>query len=96
MSRPGLRHQPERTCIGCRGKAPKAELVRVVRRPEGGASVDRTGRAVGRGAYVHPAVECLNRAARSGALGRALKAGLTGAEAASLMREVRTTIGEDA
>jgi uncharacterized protein len=92
--RRGDRREPERTCVGCRIRAPKADLVRVVRRPGGGVAVDGTRRAAGRGAYVHRAVDCLDRAARSGALTRALKVGLTPAEAASLMTELRETIGE--
>jgi predicted RNA-binding protein YlxR (DUF448 family) len=68
----------------------------VVRRPDGGVAVDETARASGRGAYVHRAQDCLERAAKTGALGRALKVGLTPAEAASLMTELRMTIGESA
>jgi uncharacterized protein len=74
----------------------KSELVRVVRDPGGRVLVDHTGRAAGRGAYLHPSGECLERASRSGALGRALKAGLSPGEAVSLMKDVRQTIGEDA
>jgi len=96
MRRRGVRHEPERTCVGCRSKAPKPELVRVVRPPGGTATVDPTGKAPGRGAYVHRADECLARAARSGVLGRALKSGLSREETASLMKELKEAIGEHA
>lgn len=90
------RTEPERTCVGCRSKASKADLVRVARYPDGRVTVDRTGRVAGRGAYLHRRGECLARACRSGALERALKAGLTSAQAATLMKQLRESIGEHA
>ena len=47
------RHEPVRTCTGCREEGVKTKLIRIVRKAEGGGVVDRTGRAKGRGAYVH-------------------------------------------
>lgn len=46
-----------RTCIACGISVPRAELVRVVRSPQGQVSLDARGKADGRGAYV-----CLDRA----------------------------------
>ena len=63
---------PMRQCLGCREMKPKPELVRVVRSPEGGVSVDLRGKAPGRGAYVCRSADCLKKALRSKALGRAL------------------------
>ena len=63
---------PLRQCLGCREMKPKPELVRVVRSPEGGVSVDLRGKAPGRGAYVCRSADCLKKALRSKALGRAL------------------------
>ena len=83
-------------CVGCRTRAPKGSLLRVVRTPDGNVRSDRTGRAAGRGAYVHRTEDCLARATRSAALGRALRAGLGPVEAASLMKELREAIGEHA
>jgi len=51
------RKVPARMCVTCRQMKPKRELVRVVRAPEGGVSVDPVGKKPGRGAYV-----CLDRA----------------------------------
>ncbi|MFP3974741.1 MAG: RNase P modulator RnpM [Dehalococcoidia bacterium] len=45
-------HVPERTCIACRQKRPKRELVRVVCNPEGKVEVDPNGKKTGRGAYL--------------------------------------------
>lgn len=53
---------PERLCVGCQEKHPKKELIRVVRSPEGEFSIDRTGKKAGRGAYICPRAECLEKA----------------------------------
>ena len=61
---------PMRQCVGCREMKPKKELIRVVRSPEGGISLDFKGKAPGRGAYVCPDSGCLKRAIKSKALER--------------------------
>ena len=63
---------PMRQCVGCREMKPKRDLIRVVRSPEGGISLDFKGKASGRGAYVCPDPDCLKRAIRSKALERGL------------------------
>ena len=63
---------PTRTCIGCRLRAPKPELVRLVW-GEHGLQVDWKQRSAGRGAYLHQHPECLAQAVRRRALGRALR-----------------------
>jgi predicted RNA-binding protein YlxR (DUF448 family) len=50
---------------------PKRELVRVVCSKDGQISVDLTGKAAGRGAYVCPTEECLKKAVKTRALERA-------------------------
>jgi predicted RNA-binding protein YlxR (DUF448 family) len=71
LSKP--RHEPVRTCIACRAEAGKHALVRIVRRAEGGAAVDRSGHAAGRGAYLHADAACMETARKRKALERALK-----------------------
>ena len=45
---------PERTCVGCRGKAPKVDAApRRARRATARSAVDPSRSAPGRGAYVH-------------------------------------------
>ena len=56
---------PERQCLGCNRHAPKAELLRVVRDPDGNVSLDFSGRKAGRGAYICRSVECLRRARKN-------------------------------
>ena len=69
---------PQRQCVGCREKKPKPELIRVVRAPDGGISLDARGKAAGRGAYLCPDPECLKKAIRSKALDRSLEAAYSG------------------
>ncbi|MEU2392141.1 YlxR family protein [Streptomyces sp. NPDC007369] len=63
---------PERTCVGCRERAAKSELLRIV--AIGDECVpDPRGTLPGRGAYVHPAEVCLEKAVRRRAFPRALR-----------------------
>ena len=64
---------PQRTCMGCQAKKDKRELVRIVRYPEGEISVDLTGKKPGRGAYICPDLECLNKVVKSKRLERSLE-----------------------
>ena len=64
---------PVRMCIACREGRPKKELVRVVA-AEGMLSPDETGKAHGRGAYLCPNVECLDKAKKTKAFERSLEA----------------------
>ena len=62
---------PMRQCLGCREMKAKKELIRVVRSPEGGISLDFKGKASGRGAYICPEAQCLKKAVKAKALERA-------------------------
>ena len=75
---------PQRTCVGCHTTLPKRQLVRLVRMLPGGVAIDPTGKAQGRGAYLHNRRECWQSALASGALDHALKVTLTEAERAQL------------
>jgi uncharacterized protein len=61
-----------------------------VRAPDGTINLDETGRAAGRGAYVCRQEPCLQRAIRTGALGRALETKLP-ADVLSALAETITT-----
>ena len=64
---------PQRQCMGCRERKAKKEMIRVVRGTDGTVSLDFSGKAPGRGAYICPSLECLKKAIRSKALDRSLE-----------------------
>ena len=64
---------PMRMCVGCREMKEKRSLVRVVRSAEGAISLDRVGKAPGRGAYICRSKECLQKAIKQKQLERALE-----------------------
>lgn len=64
--------EPIRTCVGCRERASKADLVRLVIL-DGTLTVDRDFTVPGRGAYLHPRPDCVESALRRRALPRALR-----------------------
>jgi len=82
-------HVPERTCVGCRGKAPKSDLMRIVR-ADVGLALDRTGHAPGRGAYMHRERACVDAALAKGWLARALSTGPPLDELGRLRNEIET------
>jgi predicted RNA-binding protein YlxR (DUF448 family) len=59
--------------MGCRERREKRQMIRVVRTPEGGVTLDFGGKMNGRGAYICPNSECLKKALRSKALDRSLE-----------------------
>ncbi|POH72708.1 YlxR family protein [Arthrobacter glacialis] len=69
-------NQAVRTCIGCRKKADRLQLVRVVRSTNSSgeleALVDVLRRMPGRGAWLHPHPDCWKLAIKRRAIGRAL------------------------
>ena len=64
---------PERTCVGCRRRAAKTDLLRIVAIKDE-CVPDPRGTLPGRGAYVHPALVCLDQAVRRRVFTRALRA----------------------
>ena len=61
-----------RTCVGCKVRAAKSDLLRVVA-VDGELVADPAARRPGRGAYVHPSMDCLEQARRRRAFPRALR-----------------------
>lgn len=70
---PTRRRVPQRTCIACRQEEGKRALVRIVRTPEQRVAIDLTGRANGRGAYLHPNRVCWEKALKGSTIRNALK-----------------------
>jgi len=63
---------PVRTCLGCRGRAPARDLLRVVAR-DGQVVPDPARRLPGRGAHVHRDPGCVAMAEKRRAFARALR-----------------------
>ena len=59
--------------MGCNEHKPKAELIRVVRDPEGQISLDFKGKKSGRGAYLCHSAACLKKARKSHRIDRVLE-----------------------
>ena len=66
------KHSPQRSCAVCRAKSDKADLIRVVRSPDGRAVVDIAKKLPGRGAYICPDSDCIEKAKKSGSLAHSL------------------------
>ncbi|WP_382305324.1 YlxR family protein [Herbiconiux sp. UC225_62] len=74
--------EPVRTCVGCRARATRSSLLRVIATevvsedgvPQGRALVvDESATLPGRGAWLHPSHECFHTAVTRRAFGRALR-----------------------
>ena len=61
---------PMRTCIACRVEKPKKELIRIVKSKDGVFSVDRKGKASGRGAYCCDSESCMKKIIKNKLLSR--------------------------
>lgn len=68
-----MRKMPERTCVVTKEKTLKKDLIRVVRNKDGEVSVDLTGKANGRGAYLKKDIEVVNKAKKTKVLDRILE-----------------------
>jgi predicted RNA-binding protein YlxR (DUF448 family) len=79
---------PLRMCLGCNEMKPKAELLRVVKSPEGEISLDSTGKKNGRGAYLCHSATCLEKAVKSKRLERTFQTAVPNEVYESLKKEL--------
>ena len=84
------RRIPQRMCVGCRQMKNKKELIRIVRTPEGGVEVDRTGKRAGRGAYICPSQECLEQSIKGKRLQKALEKEIP----AEILERIKEEVGK--
>ncbi|MBS0025189.1 YlxR family protein [Microbacterium paraoxydans] len=68
--------EPVRMCVGCRTRAPRSALLRVVSQ-NNTLVLDERAVLPGRGAWLHPTQECMDAALRRRAFGRALRVSAT-------------------
>ena len=92
MSAKRRKHVPLRSCIACRQKLPKRELIRIVRTPEGTLEIDPKGKRAGRGAYFCRLWQCSETALQPGRLSQALKSKVDAAEVEALRADVSLLI----
>ena len=68
-----MKKVPLRQCIGCGEMKSKKEMIRVIKTADEEILLDATGRKNGRGAYLCPSMECMNKAVKSKGLERSFK-----------------------
>ncbi len=68
-----MKNIPQRTCLGCNVKKDKKDLIRIVKDNQNNISIDRTGKANGRGAYICDDINCLEKAIKSKRLEKCFK-----------------------
>ncbi len=81
------KHVPVRTCVVCRSSDDKRQLTRIVKMPDGKPSLDPSGKAAGRGAYVCNNDACWNALNEPRMLAKALRVAVSPAQLATLQRQ---------
>ena len=66
LSKKKLRHEPQRTCLGCRIVANKCDLLRFQRLQNGVVHTSDKRNFEGRGAYLHNKISCIQNALDAG------------------------------
>lgn len=64
---------PQRSCVVCRAKKDKNELIRMVRNKNNEINIDEKGKLEGKGAYICDSIDCFEKAKKTKALERALE-----------------------
>ncbi len=82
---------PLRMCVGCQEMKPKKELIRIVRTPESEILLDSTGKKSGRGAYICPKKECLEKALK----GKRLEKNLEQQISEDIINRLKVGLGYD-
>ncbi len=68
-----MKHIPQRTCIACRRKTEKHNLLRIVSDNTGNLTADTAQKMNGRGAYICNNMACLEKAVKTRAFERSLR-----------------------
>ena len=84
----GEKKIPMRRCIGCMESKPKNQLIRIAGY-EGDVSIDKTGKARGRGVYLCHNEECFLIAQKRKAIGRGLQMGINDETIKGLFEELK-------
>lgn len=89
--RRGAFKAPQRMCIACRASDGKRDLIRLVRVADG-VLLDQSGKMAGRGAYVHPQVNCWEKALAGSLIQRALRTKISAENLMTLSVSVSTLL----
>lgn len=76
MEKESKKQTKMRRCVNCRESKNKAELLRIVRTPEGNFAIDFTGKANGRGAYICKNENCAAETKKRRKLDKSFKTAL--------------------
>jgi predicted RNA-binding protein YlxR (DUF448 family) len=87
---PMVKKIPVRQCVGCGDMKNKKDMMRVIKTPGGTIELDVTGRKNGRGAYLCPSKECLQKARKHKGLERSFKMNIPNEVYDSLEKEYDT------
>ncbi len=85
---------PLRQCVGCREMKNKKEMIRVIRTSGGSFELDATGKKNGRGAYLCPNPDCLEKAKKNRGLERSFGQAIPAEVYASLEEEMNALEAE--
>ena len=83
-----MKNIPQRTCIGCNEKKDKKEFIRIVKDNQNNISIDRTGKANGRGVYICDNLDCLEKAIKNKKIEKSFKMSIDN----SVYENLRTVI----
>lgn len=81
---------PMRTCVMCKTKMDKRELLRIVRITDNGIEFDPTGKKNGRGAYLCTKPECIENIRNSKKIAQALQIDADAKELENVITEIKT------
>jgi len=85
---------PLRKCVGCNERKAKFDLIRIVYNNDKNIiSIDKSGKANGRGAYICPDQNCLKKAWKSKNIERSLKKSVSEKIYEDLKKEIDEMIG---
>ncbi|MCY3708403.1 MAG: YlxR family protein [Caldilineaceae bacterium] len=89
--RRGAFKAPQRMCIACRASDGKRDLIRLVRIADR-VLLDQSGKMAGRGAYVHPQVNCWEKALAGSLIQKALRTKISAENLMTLSDSVSTLL----
>lgn len=91
-----MKKTPLRTCVICREKCKKSDLIRIVNNDVDGVVADASGKMNGRGAYVCANMQCITQPKAQRALASALKTEVTQEAYIAIVDKVEKLVSRNA